>query len=191
MAVQATRAPAAVRLLLDAIPGVPAASSWWGGVCYSEVPTDMGRRYLLNGGCLYNDSQHCEVPTPEVLSASEFTHPWRAVLLRLQQAAASVNQSLPNGERLCVRASNSDGHSNSWASHLNILMTRKSFDALFQKPLHFLWLAGFLVSSQIYAGAGKVGSENGAPSCKYQLSQRRGDFFWALMSLDTMYRSGV
>jgi hypothetical protein len=183
--------PVAVRMLLSAIPGVRAASSSWGGFSYNEAATDIGRRYLLNGGCFYNDSEHCEGPTPEVVSASEFIHHWRAVLLRLQQTAATVNRSLPEGERICVRASNSDGHSNSWASHLNILMTRDSFDELFQKPLHFLWLASFLVTSQIYAGAGKVGSENGAPSCQYQLSQRGGDFFQVLMSLDTMHRRGL
>lgn len=183
--------PTAVRMLLAAIPGIPAASSLWEGTCYKEALTDMGRRYLLNGGCFYNDSEHVEGPTPEVLSASEFIHHWRAVLLKLQRAAASVNQCLPKGERLCVRASNSDGHSNSWASHLNILMARGSFDELFQKPLHFLWLASFLVTSQIYAGAGKVGSENGAPSCKYQLSQRGGDFFQVLMSWETMRRRGL
>jgi proteasome accessory factor A len=71
------------------------------------------------------------------------------------------------------------------------MMTRESFDELFRRPLHFLWLSSFLVSSQIYAGAGKVGSENGAPACSYQLSQRGGDFFHVLMSWDTMYRRGL
>jgi proteasome accessory factor A len=182
---------AAVRLLLEAIPGVPARSFSWVNAGYREIATDMGRRYVHNGGCFYNDLQHCEAPTPEVLSASEYIHYWRAVLLRLQQAADSVNRELPEGERLCVAAGNSDGHSNSWASHLNILMSRRSFDELFQKPLHFLWLASFLVSSQIYAGAGKVGSENGTPPCKYQLSQRGGDFFRVLMSWDTTHRRGL
>jgi len=183
----------AVCLLLEAIPGVPAMSMWrWReGLAYSELPTDMGRRYLLNGACFYNDSEHCEGPTPECLTVSEFLHHWRAVLLRLQRAATHINRNLPDGERLCVGVNNSDGHSNSWASHLNVLMTREGFDALFQKPVHFLWLASFLTTSQIYTGAGKVGSENGAPPCKYQLSQRGGDFFQALMSLNTMYRRGL
>jgi proteasome accessory factor A len=182
--------PAAVRMLLAAIPGIP-ASPVWQSATSRELATDVGRRYVSSGGCFYEDSCHCEAPTPEVLSASEFVHYWRAVLLRLQRAAKVVNQCLPEGERLHVQANNSDGCSHGWASHLNILVTRSMFDELFQKPLHFLWLASFLVTSQIYAGAGKVGSENGAPDCKYQLSQRGGDFFCVLMSWDTMCRRGL
>jgi len=41
------------------------------------------------------------------------------------------------------------------------------------------------VSRIIFCGAGKVGSENGAERCVYQMSQR-ADFFETLIGLDTM-----
>ncbi len=48
----------------------------------------------------------------------------------------------------------------------------------------------FLVSRIIFTGAGKVGSENGAEACQYQLSQR-ADFFETLIGLDTMAKRPI
>ena len=48
----------------------------------------------------------------------------------------------------------------------------------------------FLVTRQIYSGAGKVGSENGAEPVPYQISQR-ADFFETEMGLDTMVRRPI
>jgi proteasome accessory factor A len=45
----------------------------------------------------------------------------------------------------------------------------------------------FLVSRQIFCGAGKVGSENGAEHVPYQISQR-ADFFETEVGLDTMVK---
>jgi Pup amidohydrolase len=186
--------PEAARLLLDAIPGIPARPPFWGGsgtsACQDSL-TDMGRKFLPSGGSAYIDLSHIELPTAEVVSAVDFTHQWRATLRRLQKAIDAVNSRLPAGQRICVAANNSDGHGNSWASHLNVLMTRTSFDELFRKPLSFLALATFQVSSVIFAGAGKAGSENGAPGCNYQLAQRGGDFFTTLLSWDTTSRRGL
>ena len=43
------------------------------------------------------------------------------------------------------------------------------------------------MTRQIYAGAGKVGSENRGQPCDYQLSQR-ADFFETEVALDTMVK---
>jgi len=179
--------PDAVRLLLSAMPGVPASSI----AGYKQSDTDMHRRYFANGGAAYEDSGHVEMPTPEVRSAQRFVHQWRAVLLRLQESTKLVNSRLLGNERLCVHASNSDGFSHSWASHLNVLMTREAFDALFRKPRHFLWLASYFVTSQIFTGSGKTLSENGNPPTDFQLSQRGGDFFEVCSSWNTMARRGL
>jgi hypothetical protein len=112
------------------------------------------------------------------------------VLLRLQLAAKAVNEKLPPIEHLCVHANNCDGFV-SWASHLNVLMSRDAFDDLFAKPLHFLWLASWQASSQIVCGAGKVGSSDRMCRCAFQLSQRGGDHFPVLMSWNTMHRRGL
>ncbi len=181
---------AAVRLLLSAMPGVPAGSTYGGTYYYQPCETDMDRRYFVNG-CAYNDSCHLEMPTAEVLSAERFVNHWRAVLSRIQEATKAANSRLPADERLCVHASNSDGFSHSWASHLNVLMTREGFDTLFRKPRHFLWLASYQVTSQIFTGSGKACSENGAPPSNFQLSQRGGDFFEVCTSWNTMMRRGL
>ena len=53
-------------------------------------------------------------------------------------------------------------------------------------------LTPFLVTRQIVAGTGKVGieSEDRAPGCVYQISQR-ADFFSVLVSIDTMNRRPI
>jgi proteasome accessory factor A len=51
-------------------------------------------------------------------------------------------------------------------------------------------LMTFLVTRQIYAGAGKVGSENRGHPCPYQLSQR-ADFFETEVALDTMVKRPI
>src|SRR5439155_5153707 len=81
----------------------------------------------------------------------------------------------------------SDGNGNSYGSHLNVLVTRRTFENLFERRLHYLvWLAGYQASSIVFAGQGKVGSENGAPQVPFQLSQR-ADFFERLVGLQTTY----
>jgi proteasome accessory factor A len=51
-------------------------------------------------------------------------------------------------------------------------------------------LMPFFVTRQVYAGAGKVGSENRAQRCDYQLSQR-ADFFETEVALDTMVKRPI
>jgi hypothetical protein len=48
----------------------------------------------------------------------------------------------------------------------------------------------FFVTRQVYTGAGKVGTENRAHPCDYQLSQR-ADFFETEVALDTMVKRPI
>src|SRR5687767_15960878 len=48
----------------------------------------------------------------------------------------------------------------------------------------------FLVTRQIFCGAGKVGAENGSEDCAYQISQR-ADFFETEVALDTMVKRPI
>jgi proteasome accessory factor A len=48
----------------------------------------------------------------------------------------------------------------------------------------------FFVTRQVYCGAGKVGSENRAQPCDYQISQR-ADFFEVEVALDTMVKRPI
>jgi proteasome accessory factor A len=51
-------------------------------------------------------------------------------------------------------------------------------------------LMPFFVTRQVYAGAGKVGSENRGHPCAYQISQR-SDFFETEVALDTMVKRPI
>ena len=82
---------------------------------------------------------------------------------------------------------NSDGLGNSYGSHLSLLVTRRTFDNLFDRKLHhMLYLASYQASSIILTGQGKVGAENGAADVAYQIAQR-ADFFETLCGHQTTH----
>ncbi len=184
---------AASRALLREIHGFSAHAVPLSQVvhCDSDAPTDWGRRYLANGGAAYIDSHKLEVCTPEVRSATEFAAATHAMYSIVAQARDAANAGLPEGQKLVVIANNSDGWGNSWGSHVNLLLTRRAWDSIFQRnPCHALFLATHLVSSMVCTGAGKVGSENGTAPVDYQISCR-ADFFENTVGGQTMFRRPI
>jgi proteasome accessory factor A len=102
-----------------------------------------------------------------------------------QQCATRRNQHLPEGEELRLYKNNTDFVGHSYGCHDNYLLARSI-------PWERI-VAGivpFLITRQIFAGAGKLGIEGetsaGEPGV-YQISQR-ADFFSVLASIDTMNR---
>ena len=153
---------------------------------------DWGRKFLpANGGCAYIDLDHLELCLPEVRSAADHVACWHAMLRLAQRAMHSANRRLPAGQRIHVHANNSDGQSQSYGGHLNVLISRAAWECIFHEKLHYLlYLASFLVSSMVYGGQGKVGSENGRPPVPFQLSQR-ADFLETVMGVQTTYRRPI
>jgi proteasome accessory factor A len=153
-------------------------------------PQDWRRTFLPgNGGCAYIDLDHLELCLPEVLSARDHVAAWHALLRIAARAQADANAELPEGQRIHVLANNSDGRGNSYGSHLDFLITRRAWNNIFHRRLqHLLYLAAYQASSIVFAGQGKVGSENGAVAnpCDYQLSQR-ADFIEVLMGVQTTF----
>jgi proteasome accessory factor A len=147
---------------------------------------DWGRKYLpANGGCAYIDLDHLELCLPEILSAWDWVACWQAMMRIAQRAMQSANEKLPRGQKIQLLANNSDGLGNSYGSHLNFLLSRRAWNNLFHRKIHYLlFLASFQASSIVYTGQGKIGSENGAPEVAYQISQR-ADFFERLSGLQT------
>jgi Pup amidohydrolase len=187
------------------IAGVPAGSQDW------------GRRYLAaNGGCAYIDLNHLEICLPEVRSAFDHVAAWHAMLriARQAQETASACRSPAYGSSSCgpavygpatsgrpahspsarpiqVLVNNSDGGGNSYGSHLDFLLEREAWNNIFERKLQYqLFLAAHQVSSIVYTGAGKVGSENGAPPAAFQLSQR-ADFFERLCGSATTFHRPI
>jgi hypothetical protein len=151
-------------------------------------PQDWGRKYLpANGGCVYIDLNHLELCSPEVTNAFDFVAAWHAMLRIAREAQETANSRLRPGLRVEVLVNNSDGLGNSYGSHLNFLLSRRLWNEIFHRKIHYmLFLASHQVSSIAITGQGKVGAENGSPRVNYQLSQR-ADFFETIVGLQTTY----
>jgi hypothetical protein len=188
---------AAARLLLNEIPGVAAGAdpvrwsgaSWGWKPRYTNTDQDNRRRFLPeHGGSAYIDLDHLELALPETFSAFDHVAYWRAMLATARTAVTRVNDRLPAGYRVHALANCSDGHGHSYGAHTNVLLTRAAWDNIVRRKPHYLaYLTAFQVSSIVFTGAGKVGSENGRPPVDYQLSQR-ADFFETMLSEQTTCR---
>ena len=160
------------------------------GVGYN--PQDSGRCYLpSNGGCAYIDLDHLEICLPETLSAYDHVASFRAMLRITEAAREAANRQLPDGRKVQVLVNNSDGFGHSYGSHLSFLVSRTCWDNIFNRKLHFmLFLASYQVSSIIFTGQGKVGSEDGQPAVRYQIAQR-ADFFRTLTGIQTTFNRPI
>lgn len=172
--------------MIQASGSVDSRADGYGRRAYE--PQDWGRKYLpTSGGCVYIDLNHVEACVPEVISAYDHVAAWHATLRVVRRAQMAANAKLPAGQRIQVLVNNSDGRSNSYGSHVNFLLTRRAWENIFNRKLHYqLFLAAFQASSIIVTGQGKVGAENGAAPVAYQLAQR-ADFFETLCAPQTTY----
>lgn len=142
-------------------------------------------KLLFNGGRLYVDGAHPEYSSPECVSPRELVAYEKAgerILDRCRETCDRISRK-ENGTLLYKN--NTDGKSNSYGYHENYLVERGiSFDALARQ------LIPFLITRQVYTGAGKVGGENRSEPVDYQISQR-ADFFEALIDLNTMVKRPI
>ncbi len=141
-------------------------------------------KLLPNGGRLYVDGAHPEYATPECTNPRElmaFERAGERVLADCLRALAQAR----GGEKFLLYKNNTDGKGNSYGYHENYLLARSvPFDQIARM------LLPFLVTRQIYAGAGKVGAENQTGPTDYQISQR-ADFFECLIDLNTMVKRPI
>lgn len=142
-------------------------------------------KILENGARFYVDHAHPEFSTPECMTAREVVLYERVGERVLLESLYHANQVLPSNQHLIVYKNNTDHKGNSYGYHENYLLDRKvPFDLLCEH------LMSFLVTRQIFTGAGKVGSENGTPPAPFQISQR-ADFFETEIGLDTMLKRPI
>ena len=138
---------------------------------------------IHNGARLYNDHTHPEFSTPECYGLHDLVAVDRAGEQILLQCARQRTATRGSGVvRLYKNNTDFEGHS--YGCHENFLLNR---EIPFQQVID--GLLPFVVTRQIFAGAGKVGVEqdNTANAATYQLSQR-ADFFEVIASVDTMHR---
>jgi len=145
---------------------------------YLEMKCD---RVLANGARFYNDHTHPEYSTPECKSLFSLVAHDVAGERIVAESTNLRNQEI--GEKVVqVFKNNTDYSGHSYGTHDNYLVPRDiPFDILVKG------LVPFQVTRQLYAGAGKVGSES--PKTKdykgIQLAQR-SDFIETILSIETM-----
>jgi len=150
---------------------------------FEEIKSDL---VLSNGARFYNDHAHPEYSTPECTTLRELVAQDKAGERILGECARRRNKQLA-GEQKEVRLykNNTDFVGHSYGCHDNYLMRRSvPWDRIVRD------VVPFLVTRQIFCGAGKMGIEGegaaGQPGV-FQISQR-ADFFQVLCSIDTMNR---
>lgn len=145
-----------------------------------SVAEERSDRVLSNGARLYNDHGHPEYSTPECSNLHDLVAYDRAGE-RIVWACAQ-RRSEATGKRIWIYKNNTDYHGASYGTHECYLMRRDTPpETLIQT------LIPFLVTRQLYAGAGKVGIEGERSTGPvYQLSQR-ADFFSVEASVDTLH----
>ena len=149
---------------------------------FEEIKSDL---VLSNGARFYNDHAHPEYSTPECLSLRQIVAQDKAGERIVAECGRRRNLKLPNDQAIRLYKNNTDFSGHSYGCHDNYLMRRDlPWDRLVRG------IIPFLITRQIFAGAGKMGVEaegvSGQPGL-YQISQR-ADFFSVLVSIDTMNR---
>jgi proteasome accessory factor A len=149
---------------------------------FEEIKSDL---VLSNGARFYNDHAHPEYSTPECTTLRQIVAQDKAGERILAECARRRNLKLPPANEVRLYKNNTDFVGHSYGCHDNYLVSREiAWDRIVAGVLPFL------ITRQIFAGAGKMGIEaesaSGAPGI-FQISQR-ADFFSVLVSIDTMNR---
>ena len=149
---------------------------------FEEIKSDL---VLSNGARFYNDHAHPEYSTPECTTLHQIVAQDKAGERILAECARRRNQKLDSGFEVRLYKNNTDFAGHSYGCHDNYLMKRDvAWDQIVAGMLPFL------VTRQIFAGAGKMGIEAESSQSEpgvFQISQR-ADFFSVVVSIDTMNR---
>src|SRR5919201_1175350 len=153
-----------------------------------EEDLGLANVILPNGARYYVDHAHPEYSTPECATPRDLVVHDKAGERILERSLQEVQRILPPGTRLAVYKNNTDGKGNSYGTHENYLVDRRTpFGRIVRD------LTPFFVTRQIFTGAGKVGSESArdeARKIRYQISQRT-DFFEAEVGLETTLKRPI
>lgn len=146
---------------------------------FTEIKSDLA---LSNGARFYNDHAHPEYCTPECSNLDELIAHDRAGEQIVMDCARRLSRERDGEVR--IYKNNTDFLGHSYGCHENYLLPRSlGWNELAQG------MAAFLVTRQIFAGAGKyaVETEDKFVAPDFQISQR-SDFFQVFQSVDTMQK---
>ncbi len=166
-------------------PGRDARGFGHEGQAGADPDSALVNAVLGNGARLYVDHAHPEYSTPECFDPLEAALHDKAGETVVHSSVESAQRTLPQGQVLKLFKNNSDGKGNSYGSHENYLLSRETpFSQIIR------YATTFLVTRQLFTGAGKVGSENGRPATDFQLTQR-ADFFEEEVGLETTLKRPI
>jgi len=152
---------------------------------FEEVKSDL---VLSNGARYYNDHAHPEYSTSECTCLREIVAQDKAGERILSECVRRRNKKIGPEREVRLYKNNTDFVGHSYGCHDNYLMSRAvPWDRLVSEVIPFL------VTRQIFTGAGKMGIEGEGSADQpgiYQISQR-ADFFSVLVSIDTMNRRPI
>jgi proteasome accessory factor A len=138
---------------------------------------------LANGARLYVDHAHPEYSSPESYDPLEAVLYDKAGERVMHQAAVVASET--SGRQVSLYKNNSDGKGNSYGAHENYLLSRETpFGDVIRYAIPFM------VTRQIFTGAGKVGRENDRPDVDFQITQR-ADFFEEQVGLETTLKRPI
>ncbi len=139
---------------------------------------------LTNGARLYVDHAHPEYSSPEVtspLDAVRWDRAGELVMLASVRALAQ-NPVLPD---VALYKNNVDGKGATYGTHENYMVDRAvPFTVLAER------LTPFLVTRQVFTGAGRVGLGQRGQAPGFQLSQR-AEFFEEVVGLETTLKRPI
>ena len=138
---------------------------------------------LANGARLYVDHAHPEYSAPESLDPLQAALYDKVGERVMHLAAAAASEAAR--KRVSLYKNNSDGKGNSYGAHENYLLARET---PFGEVIRYA--TTFLVTRQIFTGAGKVSSENDRPDIDFQVTQR-ADFFEEEVGLETTLKRPI
>jgi len=171
----------------DEMPGNDARGFAREGSLPPEIETHLVNAVLTNGARYYVDHAHPEFSTPECADPLELVLYDKAGEEVLRRSMLATRRVLPESQAIVVYKNNSDGKGNSYGTHENYLMDRAVPFARIAQLItpHF-------VTRQLYAGAGKVGSETSSAGrdVHFQLSQR-AEFFEEEVGLETTLKRPI
>jgi proteasome accessory factor PafA2 len=138
---------------------------------------------LANGARLYVDHAHPEYSGPETFDPLEGALYDKAGERVMHRAALAATEAA--GRQVSLYKNNSDGKGNSYGAHENYLLSRETpFGDVIR------YATTFMVTRQVFTGAGKVGRENDRPDVDYQITQR-ADFFEEEVGLETTLKRPI
>lgn len=139
---------------------------------------------LTNGARLYVDHAHPEYSTPECTNPLDVVR-WDRAGERVMLEASRLAAQVPGTAPILLYKNNTDNKGASYGAHENFLMRRSTpFGEIVRH------LTPFLVSRQVFCGAGRVGVGQDGSGHGFQITQR-ADFFEVEVGLETTLKRPI